>query len=85
MKPVELVARMIANSSRPGDILYDPFAGAGTTMLAAHQLRRIAYSAEIDCAYAAVSLERMSQLGLEPELVETPARVRRAMSTRLGR
>ncbi len=85
MKPVELVARMIANSSRPGDILYDPFAGAGTTMLAAHQLRRIAYTAEIDSAYAAVSLERMSQLGLEPELLETPAGLRRAMSTRLGR
>jgi DNA modification methylase len=69
MKPVELVARMIANSSKPGEIVYDPFAGAGTTLLAAHQLRRIAHAQEIDPGYVAVSLERMSQLGLKPELL----------------
>jgi DNA modification methylase len=69
MKPVELVARMIGNSSKPGEIVYDPFAGAGTTMLAAHQLRRIAFAQEIDPGYVAVSLERMSQLGLQPELL----------------
>jgi DNA modification methylase len=85
MKPVELAARMIANSSRPGEIVYDPFAGVCTTMLAAHQLRRIAYAVEIDPGYTAVSLERMSQLGLEPELLDTHVRVRRAVSTRPGR
>lgn len=85
MKPIELVARMISNSSRPGEIVYDPFAGAGTTMLAAHQLRRIAYIVEIDSGYAAVSLERMSQLGLEPKLLDADAQIRRAVRTRLAR
>ena len=68
-KPVELISRMIANSSRPGEIVYDPFAGAGSTILAAHQLRRIAYATEIDAGYVAVSLERLTELGLKPELL----------------
>jgi DNA modification methylase len=42
-KPVELVGRMIANSTRLGDVVYDPFAGSGTTLVAGHQLNRIVY------------------------------------------
>jgi DNA modification methylase len=68
-KPVELISQMIANSSRQGEIVYDPFCGSGSSILAAHQLRRIAYTTEIDPGYVAVSLERMSQLGLQPELL----------------
>jgi DNA modification methylase len=67
-KPVELVARMIANSSRPGDLVYDPFAGSGTTLVAAHQLGRVGYGVEIDPAYAAVILERLANLSLRPTL-----------------
>ena len=69
-KPVELIARMVANSSRPGELIYDPFCGSGSTLLAAHQLGRIGYGAEIDPGYAAVTLERFSMLGLKPELVQ---------------
>jgi hypothetical protein len=47
-KPVELIARMIANNSRPGELVYDPFCGSGSTILAAHQLGRIGYGCEID-------------------------------------
>jgi hypothetical protein len=36
-KPVELAARAIRNSSRPGDIILDPFAGSGSTLIAAEQ------------------------------------------------
>jgi DNA modification methylase len=67
-KPVELIAKMIANSSRPGDLVYDPFCGSGSTLVAAHQLGRVAYGCEIDPAYVAVALERLSLLGLEPRL-----------------
>ena len=42
-KPVELIARMVSNSSRPGERVYDPFGGSGSTLLAAHQLGRIGY------------------------------------------
>ena len=69
-KPVELVARMIINSSQPGDIVYDPFCGSGTTLVAAHQLKRIGYGVELDAGYAAVALERLSNLGVEPRRVE---------------
>jgi DNA modification methylase len=68
-KPVELIARMIKNSSLPGDIVYDPFAGSGSTIVAAHQLGRVGYGCELDPAYLAVQLERLSLLGLKPELV----------------
>ena len=68
-KPVELIAKMIANSCRPGEIVFDPFAGGGSTILAAHQLGRIGYGCEIDAGYVAVALERLSLLGLKPELV----------------
>ena len=68
-KPVELIVRMIANSSRPGEIVYDPFGGSGSTILAAHQLGRIGYACELDPGYVAVELERLSLLGLKPELI----------------
>jgi DNA modification methylase len=72
-KPVELIARMVANSSRPGELVYDPFSGSGSTILAAHQLGRIGYGVEIDPGYVAVTLERLSMLGLKPQLVEDHA------------
>jgi len=68
-KPIALIAKMVANSGRPGELVYDPFAGSGSTILAAHQLGRIGYGCEIDPAYLAVALERLSMLGLKPELV----------------
>jgi DNA modification methylase len=67
-KPPALIARMIANSSRPGEVVYDPFAGSGSTILAAHQLGRIGYGCEIDPGYVAVALERLAMLGLTPKL-----------------
>jgi len=57
-KPVELVARMILNSSRGGEVVYDPFCGSGSTLLAAHQLGRIGYGVDISSEYLAVALER---------------------------
>jgi len=69
-KPLELVARMIQNSSQVGDVVYDPFCGSGTTLVASHQLERIGYGCELDPGYAAVALERLSALGLKPDLVQ---------------
>jgi DNA modification methylase len=69
-KPIELFERMIANSSRPGELVYDPFTGSGTSIIAAHRLGRVGYGCEIDPGYLAVILERFSILGLQPELVQ---------------
>ena len=71
MKPVELVARAVENSSLAGETVYDPFLGSGTTMVAAEQLGRVCYGMEIEPKYVAVTLERMAGMGLEPRLAET--------------
>lgn len=73
MKPIELVARAIRNSSGPGNIVCDPFVGSGTTMAAAQALGRICYGMDIEPKYVAVVLERLSELGLTPRLL--PAQV----------
>jgi DNA modification methylase len=70
MKPVALPARAISNSSAIGDVVYEPFAGGGSTMVAAEQMGRLCYGVEIDPKYVAVCLERMSDMGLRPQLVQ---------------
>lgn len=68
MKPVALVARTIENSSRPGEVVLDMFLGSGTTVVAAEQLGRVCYGMEIEPKYVAVTLERMTGMGLKPRL-----------------
>lgn len=46
--PVELLLRIILSSTRVGDIVLDPFAGSGTTLVTAHQLKRHSVGIEID-------------------------------------
>lgn len=58
MKPVELVERAIRNSSRPGDIVLDPFGGSGTTLIAAEKTGRIGWLIEIDPKYVDVIVRR---------------------------
>ncbi len=58
MKPVELVERAIRNSSRPGDVVLDPFGGSGTTMIAAEKAGRVARLIELDPKYADVIVRR---------------------------
>jgi len=70
MKPVELVARAVENSSQHGQLVYDPFLGSGTTMVAAETLGRICYGMEIEPKYVAVALERMAGMGLEPRVID---------------
>lgn len=58
MKPIELIARSLTNSSRRGDVVYEPFSGSGSTIIAAEQLGRRCLSMEIDPRYVAVAIER---------------------------
>lgn len=62
MKPVALVARAIANSSHKKDIIYDPFLGSGTTLIAAEQLGRRCYGIEIEPKYVDVACRRWANL-----------------------
>jgi len=58
MKPVELVERALRNSSRPGNVVLDPFGGSGTTLIAAEKSARIARLIELDPKYADVIVRR---------------------------
>ena len=62
MKPIPLIAYQIKNSSKEGDIVADGFGGSGTTMVAAHQLKRKAYLVEFDPKYCQVIVDRMIKL-----------------------
>jgi hypothetical protein len=81
-KPIELVARMIRNSSRKGELVFDPFCGSGTTILAGAQLSRIVFAVELDSRYVAVELERLSAIGQRRECSPNRANPASASSLR---
>ena len=58
MKPVELVERAVENSSRPGALVLDPFAGSGSTAIACERTGRQARLVEIDPRYVYVIVQR---------------------------
>lgn len=69
-KPIQLVERAIQNSSLVGGLVYDPFLGSGTTMVAAQRLGRRCRACEIEPGYVAVALERFYQMtGKTPVLL----------------
>lgn len=61
MKPVELYAGQIKNSTKPGEIVLDIFGGSGTAIIAAQQLGRRAFVMEYDPHYADVIIDRWEQ------------------------
>lgn len=62
MKPVELFAYQIQNSTKKGDIVLDLFGGSGTTIIACEQTGRIGYSMELDPRYCDVIIKRYENL-----------------------
>jgi len=57
-KPVECMKRPMENNSRPGDAIYEPFSGSGSTIIAAEMSGRHVYAMEISPAYVQVAIER---------------------------
>jgi DNA modification methylase len=57
-KPVECMRRPIENNSSPGQVVYEPFSGSGTTIIAAEMTGRSCYAVEIDPAYVDVAIKR---------------------------
>jgi site-specific DNA-methyltransferase (adenine-specific) len=62
MKPLKLMGRQIANSSKKGWIILDLFGGSGSTMMACEQLGRRCYTMEIDPHYCDVIIDRWQRL-----------------------
>ena len=57
-KPVECMRRPILNNSSPGQAVYEPFMGSGTTLIAAETTGRICLGIELNPAYVDVAVER---------------------------
>ena len=71
MKPVELVARALVDSTEEGEIVIDPFLGSGTTLIAAQRTNRRGFGIEIDPRYAQAAIERLEKVvGQKATLVE---------------
>jgi len=70
-KPVELWSKMIGRFTVPGEIVYEPFSGSGTTIIACERLGRKCRAVEISPAYCAVAIERwVTMTGGTPVLLD---------------
>jgi DNA modification methylase len=61
MKPVGLLRRLILNSSKIGELVYDPFGGSGSTMIAAQDTKRHCAMIEMDAKYCRVIIDRFEK------------------------
>ena len=69
MKPPDLIVAMIRNSSIRGGVVYEPFCGSGSTLVACDMTRRVGMGIDLEPKYVAVTLERLSKAGQDPKLV----------------
>lgn len=60
-KPVECLRRPILNNSAPGQVVYDPFLGSGTTLMAAETAGRVCIGIELNPAYVDVAVRRWQE------------------------
>ncbi|MDE2472932.1 MAG: site-specific DNA-methyltransferase [Bradyrhizobium sp.] len=71
-KPVECMKRPIENNSSPGQAVYEPFSGSGTTIIAAEMTGRACHAIEISPQYVDVAVRRWQQFtGKEATHAET--------------
>lgn len=61
-KPIGLLRKLIPNSTKVGDVVYDPFLGSGSTAVACEHLGRKCISIELDEAYVEIALKRLEKL-----------------------
>ena len=58
MKPIKLIARLVNNSSKAGQLVLDTFGGSGSTLIACEQMERKCYTMELDPKYCDVIIDR---------------------------
>ncbi len=66
-KPVKLYTELINSFTEKKDLIFEPFCGSGTTMIASHQMGRACYAMEMSENYCQVIIDRMRKL--DPSLV----------------
>lgn len=70
MKPVGLLSRLIVNSTKKGGIVYDPFLGSGSTLIACERQGRVCYGVELDPIYCDVIRTRWESLTGQTAVLE---------------
>ena len=70
--PEKLLERIIRTSSNPGDLVFDPFAGSGTTLAAAKRLGRRYLGTDISRQYVRKANQRLRQTRCDPSRVNAP-------------
>ena len=73
-KPVECMKRPIENNSSPGQAVYEPFSGSGTTIIAAEMTGRYCHAIEIDPAYVDVAVRRWQDFAGQKATLEGDGR-----------
>jgi site-specific DNA-methyltransferase (adenine-specific) len=67
-KPEKLVAKLVLASSKPGDFVFDPFFGSGTTCVVAKKLGRKFSGVEQEAEYCQMAVKRLTQAEIEPDI-----------------
>lgn len=70
-KPVECMRRPILNNSNPGQAVYEPFMGSGTTLIAAETTGRVCFGVELNPAYVDVAVTRWQDFTGERAVLES--------------
>ena len=73
-KPVECMRRPMLNNSSPGQAVYEPFSGSGTSIIAAETCGRISLSMELDPAYVDVAVTRWQSFTGEAAILDGDGR-----------
>src|SRR5580692_9846159 len=73
-KPVELMRRPILNHTRRKELVYDPFLGSGTTLVAAELSNRVCLGMELDAKYVDVAVRRWQELTGKEAVLESNGR-----------
>jgi DNA modification methylase len=69
-KPVECMKRPIENNSSPGQAIYEPFSGSGTTIIAGEMTGRSVYAVELNPAYVDVAVKRWQDFTGQKAILE---------------
>jgi len=70
-KPVECMRKPIENNSSPGQAVYEPFSGSGTTIIAAETTSRVCYAMELHPPYVDVAVKRWQQFTGKEAILES--------------
>src|SRR5712692_5558466 len=73
-KPVELMRRSILNHTKRGELVYNPFLGSGTTLIAAELTGRACFGIELDSKYCDVIIQRWQDFTGRPAMLEANGR-----------